>query len=288
MKTGILLFVFGLVLSVNYGFSQFIRAGIFGPGDLYTDVVPDSVMCASEFGPYQNYLMNIDIDRDGLFDLAIHVDGGGSLSGGASSCTVNSLALRTRMVASYDSSYTSWGWWYVPVADTLDAGDSISSANEYIRENCYVWSTTFGGATGPWVSEWEDIGDHYIGVRINSPEIVYGWVRIDVSGTRCVTVKDYAINKRLLSAVSLPVAGETPVIFPNPANSTVRITMNETNREHGRLSVYTHTGGLFYQADCPAGRSTRTLDVSSWPAGLYLIKAETGGRLTTNRLAIHH
>ncbi|MEI7898375.1 MAG: T9SS type A sorting domain-containing protein [bacterium] len=181
-----------------------------------------------------------------------------------------------------------WGWWYVPVADTLNSGDSISSGNEYIRENCYIWSTTFGGASGPWVSQWNDIGDHYIGVRITSPELVYGWIRVNVSGTRCITVKDYAINKRTFSSISHPDARVTPIIFPNPASSSVGIKWNLAKPDQGRFSVYTSAGNLFYQADCPAGQATRTLDVSTWPAGLYLVRTETDDRTAINRLVIIH
>ncbi|MCX6304418.1 MAG: T9SS type A sorting domain-containing protein [Bacteroidetes bacterium] len=285
-----LLVVFALLLAGNNGFSQFIMAGVAGNDDIYTDVTPDSSMCASMFDPFiPQYNMKIDLDKDGSYDLNIHVVGGGGLGGGSSSCTAIPLLPHTSLVARYDSVPGNISPWYVPVMDTLNPGDSISPANGFVNAYCYIWSQSFGGQNGPSVVQWTNTGEHYIGVRLTlTGETLYGWVRVAATDQSCISVKDYACNKGIHSAIKGQAAAEAPLLFPNPARSTVRLTWSGARREAKQLKVFSCIGKLCYQATCPPAESTTSLDVSAWPAGIYLLQTESGGLHSTQRLEVIH
>lgn len=285
MKAIQLLVMLGLLSFNSSMYAQFIRAGMVGADDLYHDIIPDTSLCCSAFNPnFPSYRKYFDLDHDGTYDLAIHVWGGGSLSGGSTHCEVDKLAAQTSIIATYISSYG----YTVPVADTLNLGDSISPADTFIHDNCYIWSSNWGGAvgTGPEVSQWS--GEHYIGVRLAQPrETLYGWIRVTVAGD-CITIMDYACNKGVYTGIPGPLVSESPVVFPNPAGSTVRLNWNGSRGQERELSVYSFSGILMYQAHCSSGQATTTLDVASWPKGVYLIKTMSGNQISTRRLEIIH
>ncbi len=60
-----------------------------------------------------------------------------------------------------------------------------------------------------------------------------------------------------------------PNIYPNPAKSTLRITLDERQP----ISIYNTTGMLIEQHTANA---THTLDVSDYPTGIYIIKSGSG------------
>jgi len=284
MKTIQLLFILGLFLCNTGMYGQGIIAGQVSVNDLYKDVIPDCTMCASPYNPnWPNYHMDLDLDQDGNSDLSIHVWGGGILSGGSSMCAVDNLAAYTSVIVHF---ITSFGY-TVAVADTISPGDSISPANTFVHAASYIWSANWGGAfgTGPEIMKWS--GEHMIGVRLVLPrETLYSWIRLSVTGD-CISVKDYACNKGIYTGVS-PVPGSgSAVVFPNPATSLVSVNWNGEPRQAGVLSVFSASGMLLHRSYPPPGHAT-TLEVASWPAGLYLVKTVFGDQVSTRRLVIIH
>ncbi len=285
MKTIHFFWVLGLVICNTGLYGQGIIAGQVSAGDLYKDVIPDCTMCASPYNPNgSNYHMNLDLDQDGVSDLAIHAWGQGILSGGSSMCAVDNLSAYTSVIAHF---ITSFGY-TVGVADTISPGDSISPANAYLHTSSYIWSYNWGGAfgTGPEIPKWT--GEHLIGVRLALPrETLFSWIRLSVADY-CITVRDYACNKGVYTKVPPDPGSVSAVVFPNPANSVFTVNLNGEHRQAVALSVYSSTGMLFHKSTLPPGHATTILQVASWPAGLYLVKTVLGDQVSIRRLEIIH
>ena len=68
---------------------------------------------------------------------------------------------------------------------------------------------------------------------------------------------------------------------PNPAAGAARVTASPGLT---RVEAYSTAGTKVY--DSPAHGMTATLDVSVWPAGIYLLRIHTPVGATVKRLAV--
>ncbi len=76
-------------------------------------------------------------------------------------------------------------------------------------------------------------------------------------------------------------------VYPNPANSRVRIEINKVKRFGRRLEVLTVTGKSVYRTTIAPGRANATVDVSTWQPGLYLfIIYEHGVPVDTEKVLV--
>ncbi len=64
-------------------------------------------------------------------------------------------------------------------------------------------------------------------------------------------------------------------IFPNPANSSIKIDFNVADNENIELSVFNTKGEIIFKSD----KFTDKIDVSNYPDGIYFIKIITDNRL---------
>lgn len=69
------------------------------------------------------------------------------------------------------------------------------------------------------------------------------------------------------------------IVFPNPANSIIRI---KSNYEIVSIEIVDLTGKIILRT------SNNSIDVSALPDGLYLLKANTGGLTKIERIAVFH
>jgi trimeric autotransporter adhesin len=86
----------------------------------------------------------------------------------------------------------------------------------------------------------------------------------------------------VVSANTLPAKQATLTLSPNPAHSTIHITAQLPTASAGivRLSAYNIPGQPLWQQTLPAagGELQTSVDVSTWPPGVYFISLEAGGQ----------
>lgn len=72
-------------------------------------------------------------------------------------------------------------------------------------------------------------------------------------------------------------------IFPNPAGNQVWVELNWMGFQQATISVYNTLGQLSLQVTGPAASGQVTMDVSSLPDGLYVVKVDADGRAAGSR-----
>jgi hypothetical protein len=90
---------------------------------------------------------------------------------------------------------------------------------------------------------------------------------------------------RTITAIGDVLHGFNQVaISPNPANDLVMIA---SENEINGLSVYSLMGHQIYAAEKTSTLQTNEIDISTWPAGIYLVRIKEGDRYITKKLVIH-
>lgn len=84
---------------------------------------------------------------------------------------------------------------------------------------------------------------------------------------------------------SIPHAGADLMLVPNPASTSFRLHFTESMGK-GQLIIYSAEGRVFYSNDaCDAVKgSSSDIDISGWPAGLYLCRWTSGNIALSSRL----
>ena len=73
-------------------------------------------------------------------------------------------------------------------------------------------------------------------------------------------------------------------IAPNPASSNIRINLEEDNLESSQLTIYSLQGSLMQTKRLTERVSS--VDVSSLPRGMYLVKVQQGNRFAVKKLTL--
>jgi len=73
-------------------------------------------------------------------------------------------------------------------------------------------------------------------------------------------------------------------VFPNPANESIKIKFNKSAGETAEIKIYNTAGKLVYSIATNA--SENGLDVSSFEAGVYIVKVKTGDEIQSTRFVI--
>ncbi|MFT3884496.1 MAG: choice-of-anchor L domain-containing protein [Flavobacteriales bacterium] len=76
-------------------------------------------------------------------------------------------------------------------------------------------------------------------------------------------------------------------LFPNPAVDILHVGLPEAMQGITDLQVLDASGRVVLHQVFNGGRST-TIDLSDLPAGLYMVKAESQGKLSTARVSVRH
>lgn len=260
------------------GAAQGIVAGIAGPGDIYTDIVPDSVFQAApvHLSPFPGGEISIDIDHNGTPDLELGEYGNGGLGGGGGSGYIAPLGPDVFILSHPDTSLVYPG---VPavsyVADTLDEGVIIGSNPEFRNRRAVFWSEYYGASAGPNVQTWVNIGDHYAGVALAIPgDTLYGWVRVSIAtggGAYIMTLSEYACNINP-NAVPGIGQGKTLRVYPNPFSDSFTVHVpGQISR--GEIIVTDMAGNCVLQQ--PMTANPCTVSAPGLPHGMYFLHAET-------------
>ncbi len=93
----------------------------------------------------------------------------------------------------------------------------------------------------------------------------------------------FTFNTASPSSIKTP-ANSIFQLYPNPAKSTVTITLN--NQKTAKLNVYNQIGSLILQQDL--NTKITNLDVLALPSGVYLFTISEGGKSATQKIVIQH
>jgi hypothetical protein len=85
------------------------------------------------------------------------------------------------------------------------------------------------------------------------------------------------------AGVGGPVASADVRLFPNPANNTVWVD-NMSNQKMGAITVLNAVGAVVAQKQAAGKREQ--IDLSSLPAGSYLVRIQLDGTTTVRRMQI--
>ncbi|MDD4372916.1 MAG: T9SS type A sorting domain-containing protein [Bacteroidales bacterium] len=69
-----------------------------------------------------------------------------------------------------------------------------------------------------------------------------------------------------------PENAEQPLVYPNPTNKSLHISFPENMNAVLKLKVYCLTGEILFTSDVP--KKQITIDVSSWPIGIYILETQ--------------
>jgi hypothetical protein len=235
-----------VILLLQFTFSiceaQFILAGNVSGGDTYFDIIPDSTLEALNvhISPYPGDTIVLDVDNDGIEDYEIRTYGGGGLGGGAGGCIIIPLGTYAQVASHIDTSNGCCPMQYIAqLADTLVLGDTISNTLLFLSGSTFLWSTTYGAAQAPIINDWNDIGEHYIGIRLTYPtDTLYGWIRVEATniGHFILSVKDFACNKNPFIGINEEYDNRELIIYPNPFFN--KITVSCSNCDNAIFTIY--------------------------------------------------
>jgi len=104
--------------------------------------------------------------------------------------------------------------------------------------------------------------------------IDYNWV-----GDVCTTTNyQYYYSSPTISDISPVYGGGVAAVFPNPATDYIIVKGDATSI----VTVSNLSGGIIYKGTLADER--KTIDVSSWANGIYIITVETGSNKTTSKI----
>jgi OmpA-OmpF porin, OOP family len=98
-----------------------------------------------------------------------------------------------------------------------------------------------------------------------------------------INISSQVFSVREINKKEIPIQ-----VFPNPANDKVTIDLRKFNNDGlVRVSLFNLTGSEIYTIMIPSGNQADIdLVTSSFPAGIYLFKAESDTRISTQKIVI--
>jgi hypothetical protein len=157
-----------------------------------------------------------------------------------------------------------------------------------------VYATADGGRT------WAAVGRLPPGDAGHSARLVrlgpdgHLWVSMRFNSS----VGEWVYRSAEPAAAAFPVAGETPPgassdvgvsVRPNPAGGRVEVLLTLAEGGPARVVVVDALGrevAVVLDGEAAAGERPVSADVSSWPAGVYVVRATAGGRVASARLVV--
>ncbi len=282
MKKNLITAILGflMVLPFSNCFGQNIIAGIVSSNDIYYDIIPDTSFKAQcvHLSGYPGGVYYIDIDNNGSFDFKISASGGGGLGGASAGCAIYPLDLNATIASHNDTSIGCCPTQYiVQLADTIVVGDTISNLLNFFPGKSYLWCEANGWASAPMIFDWNNIGEHYIGVKLTFPnDTLFGWIRVEATSTSTgtgglftITIKDFACNKSKNYSIKDINNSNSWRVYPNPATEKLLLEFPQTLKE-STLIITTVSGQELIQQQINDCKSQ--IDIRNLTSGIYLVK----------------
>jgi len=181
------------------------KAGFASGQIIYKDVNPDLDISA---GAGASAITPLDINNDGVFDLAFRVDHS-EVYGSGSNTLINFAGVKF-----YDShvgnqllGYANSGYPF-KYPSALNLGASVGPAQNFVSQFSGYATLFYQRAGASLYGQWGEGTDKYLGFALagnNGPH--YGWIRMDVfSNPPEIIIKDYAYNAEANQPI---IAGQT-------------------------------------------------------------------------------
>lgn len=270
-KTNLKIFTKLTCVFLIVSFFQLFKAQI-----VYKDIIPDFTITMYSNGGAYNDIIPIDFNSDGTKEYDFRWEDWGPPGnewfmhmtfGGPN----NQMALKGTAVTAFG------GKILVPLQanQTIDA--SLTWGNSY-PEPFVGESTTDANFRG--------LGDRYIGVRFKiGTNTYYGWVLVNFSNTRVLTVKSYAYNstpnqsilagqKTLLGTNEVQESKNESLIFPNPATSEVTLP-----EKSSFVTFYDVSGKKIMDAHVG---DHKKVNISTLEDGTYILSIKTKDKKTVS------
>lgn len=240
-------------------FGIFIPSFTINAQIVYTDLIPDTVISATERELTKSYFL--DLDNNGVFEIELrHFNPGGF-------CGVE--IHRNPDATTYQDVIYSSG------SNTTTA----LSLSFTIGPNSSTWGFPSSNFLGS--DDWQT--DKYMGIRFQkSGEWYYGWVRIVISPDKLsFTVKDYAYNQQANEAINAGQNGSgineytvnkniTISIHPNPVSTSTNIHFSKSV-QNATLKITNVKGQEIKTISSVFGNSIE-MDRENLSNGIYIIQ----------------
>ncbi len=165
-------------------------------------------------------------------------------------------------------------------------------------ENAIIWTTTSENLIDHYVIERSSGGTHYENIgemkAIGGPDLLVQYDFEDPAPKQMnlyrLKIVDHAGLYRysdIRSVVSsCRQVGRSLNVFPNPTSGTARLSFTTTKQEHVRISVMDQLGRELYTIDNTYGKGfhNETIDLSQQPEGVYYLKINQGGTLSSHAI----
>jgi hypothetical protein len=155
--------------------------------------------------------------------------------------------------------------------DTILCSDASITLNAGAGANNYLWTTGATGAT----------------IIVDSSGIGIGSILISVTATLngCDNIDDILITFVDCSSIE-EIQKQNFTIYPNPVEDILEITSHNIKDKNIIVSIYSLDGKLLINSNLTINNGEKlTLDMSSYPAGTYLIKI-VGEQTSINQLIV--
>jgi hypothetical protein len=256
---------------------QFIIAGQYGPGDIYTDLSPDSVV--SGYPPSD--IFHVDIDSNGSSDFYFSGYWAMGTSGVWQTETSHIVSQGNNQMALdfYDSCFSQQQnlMFVRPIARIFSYGDTINAQSswtnetrDYLNYSEYNYSsmyscssTTFGSSPA------------YIGVRVfDNGDTLYGWFSVSLISNWVFNVREFACNRNVTAISELNPFNV--LIFYSIESHTVNIQVHTGAQPDLSINTYDASGRLVLHTLIIRDQQLISIDVSGFEAGIYFLVVSDG------------
>jgi hypothetical protein len=168
----------------------------------------------------------------------------------------------------------------------LSFGDLIDGAQTVWTSNNLNWMTLINTATGK--GNWDNVANRFIGLKMNkNGDDFYGWAQMTIApGTSqpTVTLFDMAFQKTTGKSIT---AGQTVGMNHIIINSAKYILndrqLNILTDRAENLSITDISGHQLLNADV---KSNKSVDLSAYPNGIYLVRISTDNGIMTDKIIL--
>jgi hypothetical protein len=234
---------------------------------------------------YSEHYYTFDINNDGVIDFQFGLAYPYmSPAGGSNFCIINGLNNNKIAFANYDSCFNDSGSYIerFGMAYAFQYNDTINSNANWVDSTYLTNSGWWIPSSSPGGSCYFDFspGDTaYLGVRAQVDSTYeYGWIKIagitwggESLGT--LTMGIFACESNNTDIKQKINNNGQITVSPNPASSEIKVISNQLTVIG--IDIYNMLGEKVYTSPPTDNRSPITINVSSFPSGMYFVKIKS-------------